>query len=220
MRRMVFYLVLSMIVLPLVLASCRPQIDINAPKDPIKIEVKIELHIYQHAVQDLDYITGGAASPAPLTPPAVDPGKESAPSPEKIESKIENVLLALLGVGSAHGQGTSLQDQLKSVLDSMRKQYPTLSRYKTDKSIGENHLGYVEERPSPRMSNADYAKAVRAAITAENANRRLLYQIRARIDGVSPEKEAAIYAKAWRDKAGPGEWIEVLVDKNWVWKQK
>jgi uncharacterized protein YdbL (DUF1318 family) len=102
----------------------------------------------------------------------------------------------------------------------MRKRYPTLARYKADKSVGENRRGYVEERPSPKMSDTKYAKAVRAVIAAEIADRRLLYQIRAQMDGTSPDKIAIAYAKVWRDKARPGEWIEVVVDKQWVWKQK
>jgi len=120
----------------------------------------------------------------------------------------------------AYAETSSDQQQLRRVLDSMRKRYSVLSRYKADKSVGENHNGYVEQRPSPKMSDAKYAGAVRATINAENADRRTLYQIRARMDGVTVEKEQAIYAKAWRDSAKPGEWIEALVDKRWVWKQK
>jgi hypothetical protein len=81
MRRIiVLSLVLPPVAVALQLASCRPQIDINPPKDPIKIEVKVELHIYQHAVQDLGYITGA------LPAPGIEPGAGTNRGGEKNHS--------------------------------------------------------------------------------------------------------------------------------------
>ena len=54
--------------------------------------------------------------------------------------------------------------------------------------------------------------------SARGAN--TLYKIRARMDRTTPEKQAIAYAKAWRNSAKRGEWIEVVVKKKWVWKQK
>lgn len=218
MRRIiVLSLVLPPVVVALQLASCRPQIDINPPKEPIKVEVKVELHIYQHAVQDLGYITG--AMPAPE--PKEGEEKTSPPAEQPTESRASDILLQLLGVGVAYAESVPDQQQLKIVLESMRKRYATLAQYKADGSIGENRSGLVEERPSPKMSDPKYAAAVRKTIADENADRKRLYEIRARIDGTSPQAQAIAYAKAWREKyARPGEWIEVPVEKKWVWKQK
>ena len=221
MRRTILSLALCAVVPGLMLASCKPRVDVytHAPDKPIV--VKLEIHIYQHAVQDVDYITGG--------PPAEKTEEGTAPEPKPetpaplnsggARNGVGDVLLQLVGIGSAYAE-SSTDQQLRQVLDSMRKRYPALARYKADKSVGENRRGYVEERPSPKMSDAKYAKAVRATIGAENADRRRLYQIRAQMGGTSPEKIAIAYAKVWRDKARPGEWIEVVVDKKWVWKQK
>lgn len=224
MRRIILLcLVLPPVVISLQLASCRPQVDINLPKEPIKIEVKVELHIYQHAVQDLDYITG-AESSAETKPEPAPPKEEEKPAPpaeQPKESRASDILLRLLGVGVAYAETTPDQQRLQQVLDSMRRRYPTLAKYKADGSIGENRNGLVQERPSAKMSDANYAKAVRATIAAENADRKLLYEIRARIDGTSAQAQAIAYAKAWREKyARPGEWIEVPVEGKWVWKQK
>lgn len=207
-------------VFAMLLASCISLI--NTPKEPIKIEVKMEIHIYQHAVQDVGYITGAppAKETVPETPTEVKPKEETPPPAEKKESGADNVFLRLLGVGEAYAETASDQQQLRRVLDAMRGRYATLGKYKAEKAVGENHSGYVEQRPSPKMSDANYARAVRGVIAAENADRRVLYQIRARMDGVTPEREAAIYAKAWRDSAKPGEWIEVQVGGRWVWKEK
>ncbi len=221
MRRTILSLAFCAIVAGLMLASCKPRVDVytHAPEKPIV--VKLEVHIYQHAVQDVDYITGGLPVEKTETGTIPVPKPESSvpPNPGGSSSGIGDVLLQLVGIGSAYAE-SSPDQQLRSVLDSMRKRYPTLARYKADKSVGENRRGYVEERPSPKMSDGKYANAVRAIIGAENADRRLLYQIRARIDGTSPERMALAYAKVWRDKARPGEWIEAVVDKKWVWKQK
>jgi uncharacterized protein YdbL (DUF1318 family) len=210
----VLSLVLPPVVVALQLASCRPQIDINPPKEPIKIEVKVELHIYQHAVQDLGYITG--AMPAPEITPEPAP-----PAEQPKESRASDILLRLLGVGVAYAETVPDQQQLKNVLESMRKRYPILAKYKADGSIGENRSGLAEERSSEKMSDVKYAAAVRKTIAEENADRKLLYEIRARIDGTSAQAQAIAYAKAWREKyARPGEWIEVPVEGKWVWRQK
>jgi len=222
MRRIFLCLAVAPIAVALQFASCRPQVNIIPPKEPIKIEIKVELHIYQHAVQDIGYITGEQpVEEIESEAPTEEEIEEETPSPaESEENKAGSVFLRFLGVGVAYAETSSDQQQLKRVLDSMRKRYPKVVRYKADKSIGENRRAYVEARPSPKMSNAKYAKAVRAIIAAENADRRLLYQIRARMDRMTPAKEAAAYARRWREIAKPGEWIEVYVNKRWVWKQK
>lgn len=225
MRNTVLCFALAATVIALVFASCKPRVDVytHAPEKPIV--VKVEIHIYQHAVQDLDYIMGGspAKETQPPKPPEDETDKESSPPSENRESRAGNVFLRLLGIGVAYAETISDQEQLRNVLASMRKRYPTLSKYKADKSLGENHKGYAEERPSEKMSDPKYAKAVRAAIAAENADRQLLYRIRARMDRTTPQEQAQIYAKVWREKyAKTGEWIEVFdkKEKKWVWKLK
>ncbi len=224
MRKIILCFALAAMTLPLVLASCRPRVDVytHAPEKPIV--VKVEIHIYQHAVQDLDYIMGGSAEETePPPPPEGETEKESPPSSANTESVVGNIFLRLLGVGVAQAETVPDREQLRRVLGSMRRRYPTLSKYRADKSVGENHLGYVQERPSSKMSDAKYAKALRATIAAENADRQLLYRVRARMDRTAPQKQAAIYAKAWREKyAKPGEWIQVFdrKAKTWVWKPK
>jgi hypothetical protein len=225
MRKTILCVSLTLTIITLAFASCKPRVDVytHAPEKPIV--VKVEIHIYKHAVKDLDYIMGGSPTEetVPSPPPEGETEKESARPSEEKESKVGDFFLGILGIGVAHAETVPDREQLRRVLDSMRKRYPTLSKYKADKSIGENHLGYVQERPSPKMSDAKYAKAVRAIIVAENADRQLLYRVRARMDRTTAQKQAETYAKAWREKyAKPGEWIEVFDKKQnkWVWKLK
>ena len=147
------------------------------------------------------------------------------------DKPVANLVFRILGIGVAHAETTSDADKLKDVRDSMRTRYPTLSRYKADATIGEDRRGYVSKIPkrllsaeaSEKMSDEKYAEALRKAIEEENADRRQLYEIRARTIGATAEKAASIYAEGWRVSANPGEWIEVLVDEKknrWEWQKK
>ena len=211
------------VVTTLMLASCtKHRVDIytHAPDEPIV--VKLDINIYQrYVVLEEERRAEPAKEEAePEVSPGDETEKESPPPSGEKESRVGDVFLQLLGIGVAHAETASDQQQLKRVRDSMRKRTPTLNKYKADKSIGENRWGHVEARPSPKMSNAKYAKAVKVVIAAENADRRLMYKIYARIDGTSAQKQAITYAKVLRDNARPGWWIEVVVKKKWVWKLK
>jgi uncharacterized protein YdbL (DUF1318 family) len=224
MHKVVIAMAILLMAVGLILGSCRPQADINIhpPDKPIQIEVKVEIHIYQHAVQNIDYITGAAPGeqPKPQGPAEEKPKEETPPPAEEKGTGAGNVFLQLIGIGTAYAETVPDQEQMRAILNSMRARFPTLKRYKTDKSVGENRNGLVQERPSPKTSDANYARALRATIAAENADRQRLYQVQARIDRGTPASVAAAYAKGWREKASPGEWIEVPVGGQWVWKQK
>ena len=148
----------------------------------------------------------------------------TVPLPDASGIKPGALLLNLFGVGTAYAESLPSQQELDAIMRSMGQRLPNLNRFKADGSVGENRLGYVEARPSDRMrSDRNYAAAVGAIIGAENADRRRLYQTQARMYRTSPEGVAASYAKVWQDKAKPGEWIEVLVDKQanrWEWQKK
>jgi hypothetical protein len=142
-----------------------------------------------------------------------------------------NLVFRILGIGVAHAETAPDSGKLKDVRDSMRRRYPTLSKYKADATIGEDRRGYISEIPkrllspeaSEKMSDEKYAKALRKAVEEENADRRQLYEIRARAIGTTVEKAASTYAEGWRVSANPGEWIEVLVDEKknrWEWQKK
>jgi len=149
---------------------------------------------------------------------------KTVPVPEASGDKPGALLLKLLGVGTAYAETLPPQQELDAIMKSMGQRLPNLNRFKADGSVGENRLGYVEARPSDRMrSDRNYAAAVGATIGAENADRRRLYQAQARMYRTTPEGVAASYARVWQDKAKPGEWIEVLVDKQtnrWEWRKK
>ncbi len=150
---------------------------------------------------------------------------------EVTDNGAANLVFQILGIGVAHAETAPDSGKLKDVRDSMRRRYPTLSKYKADATTGEDRRGYVSEIPkrllsaeaSEKMSDEKYAKALRKTIEEENADRRQLYEIRARTIGTTVEKAASIYAEGWRASAGPGDWTEVLVDEKnnrWEWQKK
>lgn len=150
---------------------------------------------------------------------------------EAPDTSADNLVFRILGIGVAHAETTSDAAKLKDVRDSMRRRYPTLSKYKADATIGEDRRGYVSDIPkrflsaeaSEKMLDEKYAEALRKTIEEENADRRQLYEIRARTIGATVEKAASIYAEGWRVSASPGEWIEVLADEKknrWEWQKK
>lgn len=196
-------------------------------------ELKNQVSLLQAFVKDLASIRG------PVFPlegklrrfPGIPMEHELALAAEVPDDGAANLLLQLLGIGVAHAETTSDADKLNEVRDAMRTRYATLRRYKADGTIGEDRQGYVRELPkqllsseaSEKMSGEKYAKALRKAIEEENADRRLLYEIRARAIGTTVEKAASIYAEGWRASASPGEWIEVLVDEKknkWEWQKR
>lgn len=142
-----------------------------------------------------------------------------------------NVVYQILGIGVAYAETTSDTAKLNEVRDSMRERYAALRQYKADGTIGEDRQGYVRELPrqllsseaSEKLASEKYAKALRKTVEEENADRRQLYEIRARAIGTTVEKAASIYAEGWRGSASPGEWIEVLVDEKknkWEWQRR
>lgn len=142
-----------------------------------------------------------------------------------------DIMFRILGVGVAYAETTSNADKLQDVRDSMRGRYAILRQYKADGTIGEDRQGYVRELPrqllsseaSEKMSEEKYVKGFRKTIAEENADRRVLYEIRARAIGTTVEKAASIYAQGWRGSASAGEWIEVLVDEKkdkWEWQKR
>jgi uncharacterized protein YdbL (DUF1318 family) len=196
-------------------------------------DLKQQVSLLQAFLKDLASIRG------PVSPlegklrrfPGSQIEDELALAAEVPDDGAANLMFRILGVGVAHAETNSDAEKLKEVRDSMRARYATLRQYKADGTIGEDRQGYVRQLPkqllsseaSQKLSDEKYTTALRKIIEEENADRRQLYQIRARAIGTTVEKAASIYAEGWRASASPGEWSEVLVDERknrWEWQKK
>lgn len=196
-------------------------------------DLKNQVSLLQAFVKDLASIRG------PLFPlegrlrrlPGTQSRDELALATKVPDGSATNVVDQILGIGVAYAETPSDTAKLNEVRDSMRERYASLRQYKADGTVGEDRQGYVRELPkqllsseaSEKMSEDKYVKAFRKTVAEENADRRQLYEIRARAIGTTVEKAASIYAEGWRASASPGEWIEVLVDEKkdkWEWQKR
>jgi uncharacterized protein YdbL (DUF1318 family) len=93
-----------------------------------------------------------------------------------------------------------------------------LDSYKQQGFVGENNKYQIEMRNAP--SDQDTLKKVQALVKKENEQRKIIIdELIAINSAASQQREAfqAQFAKARRDHAKPGEWIQ---DTNGDWSQK
>ncbi len=86
---------------------------------------------------------------------------------------------------------------------------PKLAKAKSDGKLGEVFNGYVEAV----KGDAD----LKDLIGEENADRRALYEIIAKKQGISPEKIGELNGARNFQRAKPGEWLK---GKDGKWEQK
>jgi hypothetical protein len=96
-----------------------------------------------------------------------------------------------------------------------RKRMSEVQGLKNDRIIGENREGYLDIVRPP--DNPDYLKYAEQLVEAENNDRATIYLSAAQQQGKSMELVETDYAKLWRERAFPGEWIE-RDDGAWVQK--
>lgn len=105
-------------------------------------------------------------------------------------------------------------NQMQAALDR-RNRMSEVQSLKNDRVIGESREGYLEIRKVPDDSKyADYEKKV---VTSENNDRAVIYLSAAQKDGTPMEMIQRDYAKLWRDRSFPGEWIQ-RDDGTWIQK--
>ncbi len=105
--------------------------------------------------------------------------------------------------------------QLMKAIESRRGRFPQIEQWKTAGCIGETHQGLLEARPGQGCSGE-----VAGLIGAENADRNYIYDTLMQQNNIpagdGPRVRAA-FAKANRDRARPGEWIQ---QENGQWAKK
>lgn len=149
--------------LPL-LAACNPTVRV-ATSEPIEVDVKMRVDIYQHTVPE-----GGLAGP---------------------EAEVEV---------------------------RRRARMAEIQTLKNARLIGESCRGLLAIIETPP---GEYGAYVHRVVEAENADRlALMKQLAAERRGPLPQIEAE-QARLWRERAFPGEWIEVPgPDGTCRWEQK
>ena len=101
--------------------------------------------------------------------------------------------------------------------DRRRARMAEIQNLKNTRIVGENRRGLLS---LVQAQSGEYGDYVRRTLEAENADRlALMKQLAAerRVPMADIETEQA---NLWRERAFPGEWIEVQVDGAWRWQQK
>ena len=141
----------------------------EAPKEPIKLDISMRLDIYQHVAKDIDAIED------------IVSGNESRPA-----SGDKGSMLDML-VTEAYAQD-SFGPEVEQAAYSRRDRRPQLVSLEENGAVGENNLGLVEIK-----GNAD--PSIKALVDAENADRMVIYKAIAAKNGISVEEVQQIYAK-------------------------
>jgi uncharacterized protein YdbL (DUF1318 family) len=149
------------------------RVRVEAPKDPIKLDISMRLDIYQHVAKDIDAIEDIVSG-----------------SGEKTPSSKQGSMLYIF-VESAYAED-SFGPEVEKAAISRRDRRPQLVSLEGSGVVAENNLGLVEIR-----GGAD--PSVMALVDAENSDRMVIYKAIAAKNGISVEEVQGIYAKKLQD---------------------
>lgn len=167
------------------------QVQVKAPKDPIKVDITMRLDVYQHVEKDIDAIED------------IVSGK-SAPKPK------EGMQLNLLFTNAYAEEGISADVEQAAL--RRRDRRGELLSWESKGIIGENAMGLVEARSG---------QAPGGLISSENADRMVIYKGIAKKNGTSVEDVQKIYAARLQEDAPAGTPIEAVAEAgNRIWKTK
>ncbi|MFA5117663.1 MAG: DUF1318 domain-containing protein [Candidatus Omnitrophota bacterium] len=178
-------LVLTVVIFVVMLGCARVRVE--APREPIKVDISMRLDIYQHVAKDIDdienLVTGGASQK---------------------DIKTNGRSLLDLRVGAAYAQ-ESLSPEVEKAAISRRDRRAALSEWEGKGVIGENRSGLVEIRA---IAQAD--EGVSALVSEENSDRAVIYQALARKNNTSVEEVQKIYAQRLQADAPAGTPLETV----------
>ena len=165
------------------------RVRVEAPKDPIKVDISMRLDVYQHVQKDIDSIEDlvtGAKQPE-----------------QKTQAKDKQSFMRLL-VTDAYA-ADSLSPEVQEAAMSRKGRFSDLATLESRGVVGENKMGLVEIRNS---GAAD--ASVQQLLSAENSNRMTIYRGIAEKNGSSVEEVQKLYAKRLQQDVPSGTPIEVV----------
>jgi len=162
------------------------KVQVQAPKDPIKVDISMRLDIYQHVEKDIDAIES-----------IVSGAKAKSTDPDK-QSFLDRVL------PSAYAQ--ELSPEVEKAALRRKDRYQALVEWEQKGVIGENRSGMVEVRKSSGDSVAD--ATIRQIVSGENSDRLVIYGSVAKKNGTSIEEVKRLYAQRLQGSAPQGTPIE------------
>lgn len=164
------------------------RVSVQAPKEPIKVDISMRLDIYQHIAKDIDDIENMVS------------GRE-APSGGDAKGKGPQSSLNLFVKDAYADDG--LDPAVEAAVMRRKDRRSQLVALQQSGSVGENKSGLVEVRPNGAVeSNAA------SIVSAENSDRMIIYQAIAKKNGGSVSDVQKLYAKRLQSDAASGTPIE------------
>ena len=185
-----YFVVLVFLLLGLGCARVR----VEAPKEPIKLDVSMRLDIYQHIEKDIDKIENMVSG-----------------SDKKISTKDKQSLLEFF-VSAAYAE-EGLSPEVESAVSNRKDRRSELVALEAKGIVGENSSGLVEVR-NPGLATA----AAKELVRSENQDRMTIYNSVASKNGSSVGEVQRIYAKRLQADAPSGTPVESLSGGDWTVK--
>ena len=181
----------------IVVAGCA-RVLVQAPKEPIRVDISMRLDIYQHIEKDIDEIENIVSG-----------------SSEKPQSKANPNKLNFFVKEAYADEG--LSPQVEQAALRRRDRRSQLFSWEEKGVVGENKAGLAEVRILDQVNDA-----TQKLIEAENSDRMLIYQAVAVKNGTSVEEVQKLYAKRLHADSPSGTPIEVFNEANgsYEWKIK
>lgn len=168
------------------------KVQVQAPKDPIKVDISMRLDVYQHVAKDIDAIEGIVSG-----------------EPEKPQSKLRDSIYAFI-ITDAHAG--DLSPEVEQAALRRRDRKDALVNWESQGVIGENNAGLVEVRDASRADSS-----VESLVSAENSDRMVIYQGVAAKNGTSVADVQKIYAQRLQEDAPAGTPVQA---DDGSWKTK
>ncbi len=165
-------------------------VRVQAPKEPIRVDISMRLDVYQHVMSDIDAIED------------IVTGKSESGLPGDDQSMLD------IFVGTAYAQ--DLDSTIQAAALRRKGRYGSLSSLLASGVLGESSMGLVVIRGS-----AD--TAARRVADGENNDRMAIYKGIATKNGTSIADVQKVYAKRLQGRAPSGTPIE-RSSGNWSTK--
>ena len=188
----------SVVVLVLIMALGCARVRVEAPKEPIKVDVSMRIDVYQHIQKDIDAIED------------IVSGSGAEASSTDQQSMLD------LFIGNAYAQD-ELDASIKEAALRRKMRLPELQSLMSQGIIGENKSGLLEI-----VDAATADSATKEIVDKENIDRILIYEELARRNNTSLKEIQDIYAARLQQDAPVGTPMEVLNRSTGVseWKNK
>jgi uncharacterized protein YdbL (DUF1318 family) len=165
------------------------RVRVEAPKEPIKVDISMRLDVYQHVAKDIDdieNIVSGGSQPKPAAGP-------------------QSMLPSFVGIAHAEeGMGSTVE----SAALRRKNRRAQISALEANGVIGENKVGLISIQ-KPGSAN----DATESLVIAENRDRMEIYRGIASKNGTMVQDVQKLYSKRLQKDAPAGTPIEVL-DEN------